>query len=1028
MRPETLELKNFGPFYGEHRADFAALGNFFLICGETGAGKTTLFDAISYAFYGEAPGSRKGLAKQLRSQYADDSEESFVQLTFSIGSSRWRIRRTLPSERESARTKKIMTVPEEVSLEKMAGGIWAAETPGGKKETDNKILSLVKLSADEFSRIVLLPQGEFSNFLKQNSEERKEILSKLFPVSIYSDAAEKIKENAKTAVNAAVDAKNRKDALSATFNAETFDEDKKRMKEKLAALRKEGEALHEKILKQSELLNTAQRIREKQGRLKEAEGAYRKEIIACKEDFSGWQQKLDAGSRAAPVAGFIREYQTACKDLSMARANYAEKCSLFEQTQKELALLEADREKAESADGEIASLVKRKTLIEGTVDAATEYEKSAKEIKALESLIETKKDEQGALTDNIAQAEVSIKEKESECSTDILMRLTQEKVATERDCELAVDKAARTAKYLKDKKQHEELQSKYESTKKDISEKVANLKNAESALENARAALKATENQQMAAALASSLEEGSPCPVCGSVHHPAPAKKSEQGLEVLDLAVKAAEQKKAEADSALQAAKEASAKLEGELKTLSFQIENLEKEGSVFADNEEAEKALAAAKAKSTETAQALERANRVLDEATALKEKRDGLRRQLEENDRGLQDAERNLAVYKERNDAALARFNEVFPNLKPERAAAEKALIDCEKEKNSLEQFLKGFREKSEKLRSEKDSLEGSEKELKASVENLEKKSSDAEQKLKQEYLAAGFKSYEEAKMAVLTLDEKNKLFEQIESFKSRKVELEKQISLLKQELNAETAGVPADLDEAKLKAEYDALNRSAEDNQERREKAVSQLNAIEENRKRWEELEEECAKKQEEADVFSRLSSDLQGKNPRNVKFESWILSQYLEEITRYANIRISRMSNDRYRLRCGGNFRRGNAMTGLDLEIFDSHTGKTRPTGTLSGGETFMASISLALGLADSIQARSGGIQLEAVFIDEGFGSLDEESLELAMDILDEIRGHRMVGIISHVRELRERIPEKLEVKKKPSGGSYINIKR
>jgi len=148
-------------------------------------------------------------------------------------------------------------------------------------------------------------------------------------------------------------------------------------------------------------------------------------------------------------------------------------------------------------------------------------------------------------------------------------------------------------------------------------------------------------------------------------------------------------------------------------------------------------------------------------------------------------------------------------------------------------------------------------------------------------------------------------------------------------------------------------------------------------------------------------------------------------YLEEITAFANLRLERMSEGRYRIQLNGSYRRGNNLGGLELEIRDAHTGRTRPTATLSGGETFMASISLALGLADSIQSRSGGIQLDAVFIDEGFGSLDESSLERAISILDEIRGHRMVGIISHVGDLKNRIPNRIEIIKTATGSSILD---
>ena len=287
MKPELLELKNFGPFCGEHRANFADLGDFFLICGETGAGKTTLFDAISYAFYGEAPGGRKGLSRQMRSHYAEESAESFVKLTFSIGNSRYRIKRALPYMTIGAKSKKPKEIAEVVSLELEQDGAWTAYA-GNKSDTDAEILNLVKLSADEFSRIVLLPQGEFSRFLKQNSEDRKEILSKLFPVSIYSSAAKKIKEKADAAKVAAKEALSRKETLRASFNPDTFEAEKRGLDDKVEFLKKEWDALNQKIIELSHLLEAAKRIAEKQRQLEDAEAAHQKEVAAHEAEYASW--------------------------------------------------------------------------------------------------------------------------------------------------------------------------------------------------------------------------------------------------------------------------------------------------------------------------------------------------------------------------------------------------------------------------------------------------------------------------------------------------------------------------------------------------------------------------------------------------------------------------------------------------------------------------------------------------------------------------------------------------------------------
>ncbi len=222
-------------------------------------------------------------------------------------------------------------------------------------------------------------------------------------------------------------------------------------------------------------------------------------------------------------------------------------------------------------------------------------------------------------------------------------------------------------------------------------------------------------------------------------------------------------------------------------------------------------------------------------------------------------------------------------------------------------------------------------------------------------------------------------------------------------------------------------DKLDAEQTEAEQAHEEAVSNLAALEKDAELLKEIMQKHETVSKEAHALNALSDDLIGKNPKRIGFDSWLLGLYLQEVASYASRRLERMSESRYSLLLNteGDSARGRA--GLDLAVFDAYTGKTRPCATLSGGESFMASISLALGLADSIQNRSGGIRLDAVFIDEGFGSLDEASLDRALVILDELREHRMVGLISHVSEMKNRIPSQIEVHKTGSGSS-ISIKK
>jgi exonuclease SbcC len=206
--------------------------------------------------------------------------------------------------------------------------------------------------------------------------------------------------------------------------------------------------------------------------------------------------------------------------------------------------------------------------------------------------------------------------------------------------------------------------------------------------------------------------------------------------------------------------------------------------------------------------------------------------------------------------------------------------------------------------------------------------------------------------------------------------------------------------------------------------RERAASELKSLEQEKKNLDTAEARRDELSRGLAGYTALNKDLSGGNPHKKTFDAWMLGLYLAEVAAYATKRLERMSEGRYSLFLNAMGEGGRNRNGLDLSVFDAYTGKKRPCATLSGGESFMASISLALGLADSIQARSGGVRLDAVFIDEGFGSLDEQTLDKALTILDELRDHRMVGLISHVAEMRNRIPSRIEVVKSSAGSRIV----
>ena len=281
--------------------------------------------------------------------------------------------------------------------------------------------------------------------------------------------------------------------------------------------------------------------------------------------------------------------------------------------------------------------------------------------------------------------------------------------------------------------------------------------------------------------------------------------------------------------------------------------------------------------------------------------------------------------------------------------------------------------------------------------------------------------FNSISEIIKYAISISEENTIKEKIDNYEKIKSENDTLISNTKKEISEFSITTPRhelEKEKSNLQNEQDFLQDTLINHN-------TSLSQLIENKKSFDELNKKRQEQSTDLSTLAQLSKDLNGDNIKSKNFTAWILGIYLEEITKYATQRLKKMSNGRYTLLLNSDYKKRNAKTGLDLEVFDSYTGKNRPCNTLSGGETFMTSISLALGLADSIQSNSGGIQLDAIFIDEGFGTLDDETLELSLNILDEIRGQRTVGIISHVTELQNRISSVVHVEK-TNTGSHIRI--
>ncbi|MDR2109719.1 MAG: AAA family ATPase [Spirochaetaceae bacterium] len=1041
MRPEKLTLSNFGPFAGTVEIDFRLMDDIFLITGKTGSGKTTIFDAVCFALYGAVPGSRRSYVSRLRSDYTPEAACS-VSLDFSLGERRYRILRSPKYEKPKSRGSGTVTVDESAELYEITGD--PIRALGSKRSEINlKIRELIGLEAEEFFKIVLLPQGEFAEFLKQNTTERREVLGKLFPVHRAIRARELVQEKAREAAAAAREAERTLGEAAKRVSFDTYETLHGEAEEAVKKAKTRAADLALRAARLQELLSLAETERRNLERLEAIRGEAAA-LEAAGEEIAEKERCLALSRQAQPL-------------------------------RHHLILTEETRRRLEQAGTELEGLLREKSGIRKRAGAA-ESQKDA--IPALEKKLQGLPERRPALVEKYAEEE-EIRRGLAEIERYKAALLGAEEknrlltgVLEEKNREIAQyqDLAGRAGEFdtqweqardIKDRLvqlrrlagEAEEIAGEAEAVRARIADldircaelerRVPILAEEFSALEREREAAKRAD---MAAHLAGELKPGEACPVCGSRTHPGPAEAKrplfglDERIESLGLSLKDAERdlaihrtdRRAKTREAAQLEERSAAAVEQcrRIKTPPFPLEDAALT-ELFARDPPPEAAVSRA------LEDQVTRLNAVVsrrDEARRAGTRIPDLYRERDELLARRGEAEKTALTMTEKIKA----LEETIGELRRKHillfggtaAGAEDALEDLDKAIGETETLIRKYREEWESADRELAAAIAREESGRVKLHEAEEHYREAAAALSGALSASPFANPGELKRAMLDGDTETGLEREIARWKedrSRTNLLTAELEQNLERIRAEQAAVGPSPGTEEINATLEHLRAEQERAAAERDQAAAALSSLEQDGA----LLREAARRYEElaqrAGQLNGLADDLSGKNPKKKAFDSWLLGLYLAEVAAFATRRLERMSESRYSLLLDSEGEAVRGRTGLDLAVFDAYTGKTRPCATLSGGESFMASISLALGLADSIQSRSGGVRLDAVFIDEGFGSLDEGSLDKALLILDELRDHRMVGLISHVNEMRSRIPSRIEVIKSGSG-SKIAIEK
>ncbi len=1008
-------MRAFGPFGREQRVDFTEMGerSLFLIHGPTGSGKTTILDAICFALYGDSSGGdRKG--RGMRSDHADPFLATEVIFDFSLRGRTYRVYRRPDQERPKKRGSGTTAVKADAAFRQLSPN----DDPDDERPPDvtqwkrvtEHVEELLGFRSDQFRQVVVLPQGRFRRLLTADSRERQAIMEALFRTAFYSRIEDALK-------NAA-------DALARRM---------KDLEAEQSFILKQSEADSREELREA-LEQTTERLKElgaRKERLIAADKAAQDELAAARRTRERLEEQRKAREDLERLKALSPEFDTKRGLLARAvkAAALAPVKTALEERRKES--MDADKRLAESrAEHKAAeeAIKAARERFERERDREPERDEARRERDRLEGL-KDKVTDLDASRRTLAQALQSVKaaEKERHAAADAMERLNDELEAKGPERDQAKDEAAKVeylqAKLAADEKSLEALnkltkvRSKGAKLGKKCDVAAHRASDAEAALTQAQIELRGLEETWItgqAAFLAQALNKGDPCPVCGSLDHPAPARADRHIPDKEALEAKRAECE--ELRIGRDAAIEEKSRIEREVATLQASAKALEDQLGALSqkDPKKAESTVVETRKELEGAKQAQKWLGTIEKRIRDVREAMTKAREQLASADKRYDDAQGLLR-------AAQARVEE-----------REAGVPEAERDPKALKNLIKRAGRRLE--------------ELEAAFESARSALSEAEQTS-----ARLLSTVQSAETAALTAAETAKT--RAEEFQAKLIEagfpdeaaFEKarrskaEIERLENEINEFSANLSAAGDRA-ARAEADAADLEEPDleslegiAQQRRaelNEALRQEGTVSAALKRLEGLAADfdtAAKKYDTLDreyrVMGRISSVANGKNDAGMTFQRFVLSVLLDDVLAAASERLRLMSGGRYLLRRVEERADKRSAGGLDLAVDDAYTGSPRPVATLSGGEGFLASLALALGLADVVQSYAGGISLETIFIDEGFGSLDPETLDLAYKTLADLQRHgRLVGIISHVPELRELIGTRLELTSGRTGSS------
>lgn len=1027
MRPIKLTISAFGPYASKQVIDFEELKgrNIFVISGKTGAGKTTIFDAISYALYGEASGESRE-TDSLRSHFADDNTETYVELEFELRGEKYTVNRVPKQKKKKARG--------EGYTEKSADA--TLTLPDGKvitkvKNVTDKIIEILGITREQFKQIVMLAQGEFKKLLLADSVEREGIFRKIFNTYDFEKIQAELKDKAANLSKNRTKSKHEMEINLKNIKGEhdiVIDEyvDFPLVIEKLKDLLERDNNIYKTLNEEGKEVDNNLQVKNQEKAIIETNNNLIKEkeiitkaleeLLSKEDEYKNKSKTIIDGKNAKEVKYIEDKLIETTKKLTKREEDYnlslknIDSLKLEQEEANKLLQIEeskeCDREKLSVEINNLNKLEEKIIELDSLNNKVMHLKQSAENSKL--QIINNKKETE----------ELKKSKEEKELQLKDIATLETKKVELESDIKAKNKTLDEVRELFKVIRSFQNTYIEHNNKAKEYKEFEVEYKKVKENYE----AMDDLYKKEQAGILASKLQENEPCPVCGSTNHPNKATIKE------NLKIPTKEELKVAKENLDKLEKENLEKINN-LTTLNSNkttyLEQVNNHLSMLSATLNIDKTFNSETAKvvknlGTELKSVIDKLKdellKVIDKIS-LKEKIEKelnlITTTINEREQSLiklEECEKNYTTELTQNITKIDEYKKEIPENITDLKTLNNLIEVKTKELNISKEKLAKLRLENENLAKKLEGENSISKEINKSIEELKLEIANNQTNFNEAIKEQGFDNIEDYENAKLKISMVEVLEKEVENYNS-----ELKLTKAKREdiVNKTKDIVFMDI------TTIDEEIKSIQENKKELEGKLRDLHSIIDNNKtvlkNVENLNIEFKEIEEEYKVVGELADLANGKKAPYISFERYILASYFEDIIEAANIRLEKMTGDRFSLIRKTSKSKGAGQKGLELEIYDNYTDSSRDVSSLSGGESFKASLSLALGLSDIVQSNAGGVSLDTMFVDEGFGTLDPQSLDNAIDSLLELqRGGRLVGIISHVEELKDRIDAKLEV--------------